>query len=249
MTRFLTLFLLIVLPFSMYAQQEDELEIKNRTKRAVVQIKRLKEGALLVRLFDKSKQLDLLKQQEKSDEIIQSYKDKVASRNLEIIEAYTSKFTFCPVYFFYSKDSKLVAHGELDKVNFINNKGVIDTTITVSERFYYTSEISEKRTLNTHYKRVNVDTEDAYERMKQVNPAESSFEAVIIMDFLFIRTDPPFPYFARTFSQVPILKRSKEKAVERLNTKLEAFYNKYSFIEIDPETNELINTSLKKEDK
>lgn len=211
MTRIFTLMFLLLLPFSSYAQKNGEGNIKNKTERAIIQIKKLKKGALLVRLFDKTKQIEYLKKQGKSESVVAAYIKKVSDDNLAVIDAYSNGFQYCPVYFFYAKDSEWVTKKAWDKVNFVNSKGEIDSSIKMTQPYFYTSEISNVK-----------------------------FEAAIMMDVNFERMDPPFPYFTRTFSQIPFFKRTKLKAVQRLNAKMEVFHAKYEHLEIDYDTNKII---------
>lgn len=238
MVRILTLFLALLLSLSSFAQQEDEYDIKNNVKRSVLRIKRLKEGALLVRLFDKTKQIELLEKLGKSEATIQAYKDKVRDENLKIIEAYKSRYTFSPVFFFYAKDSEKVANRQFETVGFLNYQGIVDSNITMDYEYFLTSEISENRTvlrnLNGYHK------DYTYQNIKDISQVGNSFEAVVIMDNFFIRLDAPFPYFVRTFSTLPIFKRTQKRAVAKLNNKIKSYYEKFNHVEIDPITLKVI---------
>ncbi len=240
MTRVFTLIFLILLPFSIQAQQEDEKEIKNTTKRAIVQIKRLKEGALLIRLFDRTKQIDFLNKQGKSQAVIQAYKDKIEKENNEIIEAFTQKFTFCSVYFFYAKDTKHVKNRNFQNVNFV---GSVNTNKdNLSEGCFYTADISEARidTL-THFISYNVRDENDNIFEKRGKKSRLNYEALVIRSDKFIDLLTPFPYSVRTYKDLPVFKRSVSKTVERLNSRLESFYAKYKHLRFDKTTNKIIS--------
>ncbi len=242
MTRILSLIFFLLLSISIFAQsakKEHELISYGRNKHAVAEVKRLKEGALLVRLFDKTVQLDFLNKQGKSESIINKFKDKITNDHIEIIHAYRDNFSFCPVYFFHSKHSEIVSEGRLDDVTFVNQFGVEDTSIHVNEQFYFTSEISENRIISTgsYRKKYSKEMDELDDDLVLI---KSSFEAVVIMDQLFVRLDVPFPYFARTFSKVPFLQRSKSKSIARLNQKLVFYFKKYEEVEMDLITEEVL---------
>lgn len=73
----------------------------------------LKEGVMLVRLQTlegKIKNLREIGQQERADET----EKKRDEKNRHIVQAYKDHFDFCPVYFFYSGDSKEIMNGNFE---------------------------------------------------------------------------------------------------------------------------------------
>ena len=245
MVRILPLFLALLFSFSSFAQQEDEQNIKNQKKRAILQIKRLKEGALLVRLFDKTKQIELLEKQGKPSSIVQAYKDKVAKENIEIIEAFKENFEFCPVYFFYSKDSKHVRNRNFKEVNFVD-KSVNTTEADLSKAYFYTADLSELRVDTFSYiTTVSGRDENDNEVIKRGKKTYVSYEAITIRSDKFIDLQAPYPYSVRTYRDLPLFKRTKAKTVQKLNKKLEYFYDKFQHLEFDPLTNNLVLKEIK----
>ena len=237
MNRLLTLILALIISFSAYAQHQDEKNIKNKTHRAIVQIKRLKEGALLVRLFEKSRQIELLKKQGKSDQIINAYKAKIKAENDEIIDAFKTKFTFCPVYFFYSKDTEHVKSRDFKNMNFLENQDVS----TLSDGYFYTADVSAARVDTSSYF-VSHNGRDENDNIITIKGRKSrvTYEAVVLRSDQFIDLLSPFPYSVRTYKDLPIFKRPMGRVVEKLNDRLQFFYEKYENIEVDPTTYELI---------
>lgn len=247
MTRILTLFFAFLFSFSALAQQEDEADIKNRTVRAIVQVRRLKQGALLVRLFEREKQIALLQKQGKSASVIQAYKDKIDKQNNEIMEAFKTNFKFCPVYFFYAKDSEHVKNRDFKNVHFIDQSGE-DLNKTLTNSYFYTADLSEIRvdTISyvtgysyNHEKRDGID----YSKGKK---SVTNYESIVIRSEEFVDLLTPFPYSTRTYKDLPLFTRSIARTVSKLNLKLERFNRKFSKVEIDPKTNKVINKASKK---
>lgn len=211
MARIITVFFVFVLSYISCAQQEEERGIKNKKIRSIVQSNRLKDGALLVRLFDGVKQVSNLEKQGKSQKIVKAYKQKVKKENEEIIRAYSNNFSYCPVYFFYHRDSKLVSERQFDQVEFIDINGKIDHSIKFDKPYFYTSEVSTE-----------------------------NFEAIIIMDYNFDRLERPFPHYTKTLSSIPLLGRTLDSTVKLMDSKILQFNYKYKDIEIDPVTFKVI---------
>lgn len=248
MTRIFTLIFLLLLPLSIQAQQEDEKNIKNKTKRAILQIQRLKKGALIVRLFDKSKQIELLNKQGKSESIIKAYEQKIATENNEVISAFKNNFTFCPVYFFYSKDSKHIKNRDWKNVHFVDNSN--SDYESLSNGYFYTADISELRvdTL-THFITHDGRDENNNQIERRGKKSKIDYEALVIKSDKFIDLLPPFPYSVRTYKDLPVFKRSISKTVQKFNTRLELFYKKYEHVEIDQKSNKVIIKDSSKTNK
>lgn len=241
MTRIFVLFFALLFSFSSFAQQEDEKYIKNRSLRAIVQIRRLKQGALLVRLFEKENQIALLEKQGKSASVIQAYKDKIAKENNEIIDAFKNNFSFCPVYFFYSKDSEHIKNRDFKQGQLINKNGEPSDN-EFSEQYFYTADLSELRVDTISY----ITSSTARDENDNITITKGkktrvSYEAIMIRSDEFVDLLTPFPYSTRTYKDLPIFKRTVAKTVSKLNNKLEYFYRKFENLEIDPKTNQVIN--------
>lgn len=230
MTKVFTLIFFLFFSYLSFSQQEDEQNY-NRGKRAAIQIQRLKEGALFVRLFDKSMQIELIERRNKP-ETVKAYKAKVKKENLEIINAFVTEFDFCPVYFFYSKNSNEIRNRDFENMSFINNLGEPDSTIKPNVDFFYTADITESR-IDTFFYYQNVVTENNEHITTKSNLSKSSsFEALVFHSDKLIDLKKPFPYHTKTLSSLPIFSRSYKSVVDRANHKLNLFYSRFENIKI-----------------
>jgi len=229
----LTFFLLI--SHLSFAQQEDEQVQKNGLTRAITQIQRLKNGALLVKLYQKERQIELLKRINK-EAILDDYIEEVQKKNLEIIKAFSNGFEFCPVYFFYSKDSEHVKERAFDKMKFVNSSGEEDSTIVMKAKYFYTGSITESRIDTFKYRSQARDNHSRSLNTYSSSGSSSSFEAFVFQSDKLVDLFMPFPYVTRTFGSLPILKRSNKQLVNRLNIKLKKFYDRYKNVKLDVES-------------
>ncbi|NND94398.1 MAG: hypothetical protein HKN45_05990 [Flavobacteriales bacterium] len=196
-----------------------------KSQNAREHIKNLKEGVLLVRLHTKQKSIDALKASDRHTQAEQIEK-KVREENLELVNAIKSSFSFCPVYFFYSHDSKFVAEGELEKVGFLNHKLEIDPSISLDSANYYTAEMglieqNTKRTVE-NIPTGQEDNPNYRHEPKYYGGSNMRFHAFIIKNDEFQQLERPFPYYSRTMNSF-FLKKSTEEVIERMNQKLFKF--------------------------
>ena len=233
--------LIILAPFLSWSQEQP----KNRTlpvnehfketltrhkqhkANAEKQIKDLRNGALLVRLRTKEKSIKALREvgwYSMADKIEQ----KQADLNQEIVTAFTYFFDFCPTYFFYSHHSNNIKNKEFEKVEFLNEKMELDTSIHFNEKAFLTAEFG---TLDLDTARhsgglYRGKTEEGYKTSKYyVRKSNLQFGALSIKSDEFVQLRDPFPFYVRTF---PIndykLLRSPEFVVEKMNEKLYFYY-------------------------
>ncbi|MGB0867999.1 MAG: hypothetical protein ACPGSD_00260 [Flavobacteriales bacterium] len=229
----ITFFLLI--SHLCFAQQEDEQMEKNGLTRAITQIQRLKNGALLVKLYQKERQIELLKRINK-EKALESYIADVKKNNLEIIKAFSENFEFCPVYFFYSKDAQNVKERAFENMNFVNRFGEEDSTIVMQAEYFYAGSITESRIDTFKYHSQARDNHSRSINAYSSPKSSSSFEAFVFQSDKLIDLFMPFPYLTRTFGSLPVLKRSNRQLVNRLNVKLNKFYDRYKNVKLDVET-------------
>ena len=88
---------------------------KLRKDKAGEQIQKLKDGYLLVRLISKADKIKFLEDNNQRREA-KKVKLEQEARNERIINAFVDSFSFCPVYFFHSKDGKAVREGNKSAV-------------------------------------------------------------------------------------------------------------------------------------
>lgn len=97
---------------------------------AAITLRRLKQGSVVVRLKTNEKSVDAYRragQTEIADKIVS---DRV-TQNQKMYDAFTTAFTFCKVYFIYSKDTKRFLNRE--KGLFLNKDLAYDPAITFAD--------------------------------------------------------------------------------------------------------------------
>jgi hypothetical protein len=190
----------------------------------------LKSGGILVQLRSNNITLEAIKgKNEKLYNKIIKERDK---RNMEIVDAFKS-FTYCPVYFFYSDNSKKVFERKfqdilldvnLDTVRnipYLNSNYLIatfdatreDTAIFNSYQTFLTHN-NETGALERHYRRFN-------------NSMEGGIYALILMSPDFYLMLDPYPHYYRTFERFWIFKRSKIQVVELMQKDISTFNGTY----------------------
>lgn len=229
----ISLFLLLT-PVLIFAQQQNLKTVKSiRELEPEEQIRTLKNSILLVRLQLRERSLKQLRDMGKTE-----YADKMEvkqkAHNEEIIKAFRSNFHFCPVYFFSSEYTQDIKEKNFDKIVFLSDNLIEDPTIKIDEnKLLFIGEFDaidkgdEKRFSHDRY----VDTDEGMEKepVYYAGGEGVDFAALVISDDQFVQLERPFPYYARTFEKVPLIERSIEKTVERMNKKLYNFHSKNQF--------------------
>lgn len=154
------------------------------------------DGAILVRLKSKQKQIEQLAMYNlsKANEVKRSQ----LLENRKIVKAFREEFDFCPIYFFYSHHSLQVKDGELNNV-FLSDSLTIDSSITIKENKVFIAEFG------------------------SLDSDKLGINALYLMDENFNYLQKPFPYYVRTFKTLFFLKKSKSEVVSELNTELSTF--------------------------
>lgn len=213
MTRSL-LILLALLTFSttLFGQDEEYSDKYRKWKKQYSSdcITDLKDGALYVRLFSRSKAIELYLKNGQ-DNIAERIMQEQFEENRAIMQAFNEYFTFCDVYFFYSDDSKAVAAGEPGL--FLNAKLKRDTSIHSNSSFFMVAEFGPLK------KESFVIPGD--EPKNQAPAGGYAIErALVMMDSTFMQMPPPFPYYINA-----VFEKQITKQVSRLNERLKAFYD------------------------
>lgn len=188
MTKLYTTLLSLIFTISTYGQSNSEI--------ARQQLHEMKNGVLLVRLFTKEDQIAALKEhgQLKQAERVSQQQH---AENKDIILSFSQVFEFCPVYFFYSRDSESIRNKDfedkifdagLQKVNPSEIKGTV-----------FTAEFSETPNM--------------------------SIPGLIIMNDQLFPLEAPFPFYQRKHTLLGIITLTKSKMVHRLNNKLRDTYD------------------------
>jgi len=190
------------------------------------QINLLHDGALLVRLQAKKRSIDGLRERG-NFKLADRVEAEQRELNQKIVNGFTTYFDFCPVYFFYSSDSKYVKNGELNRVGLLNQNLEVDTGITVDARRYLTAEFGKiQQGPGKYYENYKVIQGDGDVRMRKqyYGEPDMGFGALIIKNDDFVQLRKPFPYYVRTLSSFIFFRRKPKKTVKRMNKKLQRFY-------------------------
>lgn len=174
--------------------QEDALKTAPSTTEEFVAA--LKKSALLVRLQDKSKTIAVLKEKgliKQAEELAQMQHQE----NREILLSFAKTFDFCPVYFFYAKDSEAIRNGDLGGVIFDANLKLIPLSINQ----FFTAEFAETPDLG--------------------------IDGLIIRDKRLLALDNDLPFFERRFVFFNLKERSKAEIVEAYNKRMHDYSNFY----------------------
>jgi len=133
---------LFITPFLSFAQAIEKENVKkgNRTT-AIRQIKEIHDGALFIRLKTKKKTLAAMRKSGR-EELAKKTEDKLLIRNKKIAATFKEVFDFCPVYFFYSDDSKYIKKQQLDSVTFLNYNLLPTKVVHSQNTTIYVAEFS-----------------------------------------------------------------------------------------------------------
>lgn len=211
----------MLLIFNSSAQKKVSLK-KQRKIVAAKQINELKNGVLFVRLKTKQKTIEAMKKSGK-ESLAKKTAYKLKNRNLIITKSFKNYFDFCPVYFFYSSDSKHVRNNNLDSIIFLNDDLSTNKSITITNPTIFIAEFGniEPNQTITYQSTSHV---PATEKRNTYNGGTNfSFKAVVIKDEMFNQLQDPFPYYQRESSGLKEEKHIKG-ALLALNARLHKFY-------------------------
>lgn len=218
------LFLGVVLvPSSVISQNK-----KERLRIAHEHVTTLQSSDLLVRLKTKNNTIKALRENnhhELADIVEQEMKDK----NKAIVSAFNDHFTFCPVYFFYSTESKFIRENNLDSLHFLNKDLEIDNTIKPDLSTFYIAEFGNIEQHPSHVKTGKYDVYDAEgeisTRDTYTGQTDFGFGALVMKDSNFNQLARPFPYYSRTYEDIIFVKRKPSTVVKKMNDQLLEFLN------------------------
>lgn len=211
------------------AKKEKKISYRKQKRRlAKQQINQLKDGALLVRLKTKKNSIAALRKIGK-DKLAEKLEEKQRKYNLKIVAAFKRNFKFCPTYFFFSDYSQNIRDRQFDKVIFLTDSLVLDTTIKFNNCNFLTAEFGtiEQDTAKrfSHYSYESDGNWNLKEVKNYIGGHSMSFGALIIKSDQLIQLRRPFPFYVRTFDSLPI-SRSPKKVVKKMNRKLRKYYHK-----------------------
>ena len=231
MNRRCTVLLLFVLTQTIVHAQEVNKKTSHRRQIKTLmkeQIKQLKDGVLLVRLQTKENSITALIKINQ-DELAAKIRVKQLNKNKKIVSAFRDNFTFCPAYFFFSNYSDNILSKQINEIIFLNDSLQPDSSIKLTSRKFLTAEFglikqdTAKYFSNYYYYSGDIGIE---RRSAYYGEPDMRFEVLKIMSDQLVQLIRPFPYYVRTFSALPIIKRKLSKVVMRMNKKLFRYYEK-----------------------
>jgi len=197
MKKTLLLLLLSFVVATTYSQTKEEKNEK--TKQIITQ---LKDGCLFVRLATSKVKIEALKNAGKR-ELAEKVEKEQYLENLEIMNAFKNHYTFGKVYFIYSDASEKVMMSNIDSI-CLNDKLEIDYAISPNCKTVFTAQIGQ--IYSTTF--------------------GSDIIGLGLMDDQFKPLPTYFPGYVSKRDLI-FFKRSANKMVRMLNTKLQETYTKY----------------------
>jgi post-segregation antitoxin (ccd killing protein) len=152
-------------------------------------VQQLRNSALLVRLQDKSVSISTLNEKGMQKEA-EALAAEQRRENREILLSFSQIFDFCPVYFFYAKDSEAIRKGNLTGVVFNYNLEIVKIEIDK----FFTAEFAETPDLG--------------------------IDGLIVKNQNLLALDNDLPFFERRYVFLNLIERSKAEIVEAYNNKL-----------------------------
>jgi hypothetical protein len=213
------LLFVVFLSASLFAGQLSAQDERPYTKeQAVADILGLKEGVLVVRLQGEQRKLEVMDGliakagEEERVQLEDQRRDIIRDRdsfNLNLIDAFSAHFSFCPVYYIYDHDSRVFWDSTDNRPVLLDSLGVPDESIDWPDGFYLGLRVGE---------------------------SSNGAEGLIVTDSLFRDLDSPFPRFVQKNSLGSALnwllardiywRRNADRMAEKLNRNLWRFYNK-----------------------
>jgi len=160
-------------------------------------IQDFQQAVLLVRLQDKDLSLKRL-EEEGLMEQAEKIREQQRRENREIVLSFRKTFDFCPVYFFYAKDSEAIRKGDYSGKLFDADFQAVQIS---PKQKVFTAEFAETDGLG--------------------------IDGLIIRDDQLLSFEDPLPYFQRRFVFFGLIERSKARMVETYNKRLHQYAEKY----------------------
>ena len=251
--RFIVFLLLLVTFHFVYSQENTHEIFRNLKNGAIlvrlpnntITIKAIEERNLL--LQKKAEGIDKINHNKEYQKLLKTIDSNikllnkiVAEREYKhkiIIESFSNNFSFCPVYYFYSNDSREIKNKNFKGHIFNANKEFIDT-INLSDN-YLIAEFGETNEDTAKIKLRKTKSYDFYghpnERLERNDETgyieyvdyyysstgmEGGVDALVLLSPEFIQIQRPYPHYVRTFERLPFINRSYEETVLRLQHKI-----------------------------
>ena len=218
----ITLFFLaiICLSFSAIQTKEEAKEI------AATNIVKMKEGMLLVRLYNKHKVIEALEEKgmSKRAETIKNNQIKI---NKEIINAFT-RFNFCEVKFFYSDDSENLIEGDFSKLVLFDDTTFAQRKVELTQNFFvadfgYLPGKDKSRTETNPKKISGIEIQKRYKG----GSVSTKIKCMYIRNSELSPLGDPFPLYVR-FHPTPLSQLTYQQVVQKMNSQLSSYYESVS---------------------
>lgn len=198
MKKSLLLLVLVLVFSSSFSQTKEDKIEKNKQL-----LSQLKNGCLFVRLATSQTKIDALKNSGKKELAEKVVKEQYLE-NIEIMNAFKNHYKFGRVYFIYSDASEKIMMSNIDSI-CLNDKLEVDYSISPNCKSVFTAQIGEISSITFG----------------------SDIIGLGLMDDQFKPLPTYFPGYVSKRDLI-FFKRSANKMVRMLNTKLEETYTKYS---------------------
>jgi len=192
--------LYLSIPLNTGTKKTNEKENTDQSKKQILE---LKNGVLIVRLKTSENAIKYLIENGKTEEA-ETMKQQQADMNREIINSFRQRFSFCPVYFFFSSQTDAALKGQFNGI-LLNEKLEIDTSIKIINPIYYFAEFD-------------------YLESDDESSTGTGIEALIVKDMNMKQLSRPFPFFVRK-NELMMGTRNIGQVVTLLNYNLQQYYN------------------------
>ncbi len=224
------LIFIFLFPVIVFAQNSS----LNKKELAKKQITELHNGVLLVRLSTYDLKIAAMQKAGKIEEL-KKFESGIIQMNNDLVSSFTTNFKFCPVYFFYSKNSEAVKNKNLAGLILDSNLKPIDIKLLDGKKIFI-AEIG-KTESDTTMRRSNEEYQFkdsiGYENRKTYYENDNiSYLALLIRSEQFIQLQKPFPAYIKfkSYDQVPVKTEKINNAVINLEKELNEFYKKQKYI-------------------
>lgn len=189
--------LLILLSSSFSFSQNESKKIAIASSKA--NIKKLKNGCLLVQLFKNENKLKALQKAGKDKEY-EKLKNEVNEEHKGIMLSFYTVYDFSKVYFFYNTDATQIINGNYKGILFDKDFKPVDYSV-IKYKNVFTLQVGDVFA-------------DAF---------KDDIQGIVVMDREMNQLQRPFPYYVKKY-RFPKKARTMPEMVELLNTNLTRYY-------------------------
>lgn len=181
-------------------------------------IKTLKNTALLVRLKTRDKSVEAYRKSG-AELLAQRVEQEQFAENKLLADLFRQYFTFCPVYFFYSSDTRAVQEGVRQGI-FLNETLQRDAAIILPYDNFYIAEIDALRETLPDLGYADEEEKPQDATQSGGRHADTTLQRVIVVkDSSLTQLRRPFPFYIRASFD-----RFLPSKVQKFNTRLINFY-------------------------